>query len=32
MPGNWDGRQVTIQDVYEAVGIYDAGNNDSSKS
>jgi dihydroxy-acid dehydratase len=25
MPGNWDGRQVTIQDVYEAVGIYDAG-------
>ena len=25
MPGNWDGRQVTIQDVYEAVGTYDAG-------
>lgn len=25
MPGNWDGRQVTIQDVYEAVGMYEAG-------
>jgi dihydroxy-acid dehydratase len=25
MPGNWNGRPVTIQDVYEAVGTYDAG-------
>ena len=25
MPGNWNGKQVTIQDVYEAVGSYDAG-------
>ncbi len=26
MPGVWNGKQVTIQDVYEAVGAYDAGN------
>jgi len=26
MPGLWNGKQVTIQDVYEAVGAYDAGN------
>src|ERR671926_1278690 len=26
MPGLWDGKQVTVQDVYEAVGAYDAGN------
>jgi dihydroxy-acid dehydratase len=25
MPGLWNGRQVTVQDVYEAVGAYDAG-------
>ncbi|MGD9674598.1 MAG: dihydroxy-acid dehydratase [Candidatus Nitrosocosmicus sp.] len=25
LPGNWNGRPVTIQDVYEAVGTYDAG-------
>jgi dihydroxy-acid dehydratase len=24
-PGFWDGKQVTIQDVYEAVGMYDSG-------
>src|SRR5918911_1134705 len=24
-PGYWNGKQVTIQDVYEAVGTYDAG-------
>lgn len=26
MPGIFDGKQVTVQDVYEAVGAYDAGN------
>lgn len=26
MPGIWNGKQVTVQDVYEAVGAYDAGN------
>jgi dihydroxy-acid dehydratase len=25
MPGIWNGKQVTVQDVYEAVGAYDAG-------
>lgn len=25
MPGEWNGKQVTIQDVYEAVGAYDSG-------
>jgi dihydroxy-acid dehydratase len=25
MPGFWNGKQVTVQDVYEAVGAYDAG-------
>jgi dihydroxy-acid dehydratase len=25
MPGLWNGNQVTVQDVYEAVGAYDAG-------
>jgi dihydroxy-acid dehydratase len=25
MPGVWKGKQVTVQDVYEAVGAYDAG-------
>ncbi len=25
LPGNWNGNPVTIQDVYEAVGTYDAG-------
>lgn len=25
MPGLWNGKQVTVQDVYEAVGTYDAG-------
>ncbi|MDF0681492.1 MAG: dihydroxy-acid dehydratase [Candidatus Nitrosocosmicus sp.] len=25
LPGNWNGSPVTIQDVYEAVGTYDAG-------
>jgi dihydroxy-acid dehydratase len=24
MPGNWNGKEVTIQDVYEAVGAYEA--------
>src|SRR2546426_6192618 len=24
-PGAWNGKQVTVQDVYEAVGAYDAG-------
>jgi dihydroxy-acid dehydratase len=26
MPGNWNGKPVTIQDVYEAVGTFEAGN------
>src|SRR5712691_3938543 len=26
MPGNWNGKAVTIQDVYEAVGTFEAGN------
>lgn len=26
MPGNWNNKDVTIQDVYEAVGSYEAGN------
>ncbi len=26
LPGNWNGKSVTIQDVYEAVGTYNAGN------
>jgi dihydroxy-acid dehydratase len=26
MPGLWNGKQVTVQDVYEAVGTYNAGN------
>lgn len=26
LPGVWNGRQVTIQDVFEAVGKYEAGN------
>ncbi|MDE1728498.1 dihydroxy-acid dehydratase [Candidatus Nitrosotalea okcheonensis] len=26
MPGVFEGKQVTVQDVYEAVGAYDAGN------
>ncbi len=26
MPGTYEGKQVTVQDVYEAVGAYDAGN------
>ncbi len=26
MPGIYEGKQVTVQDVYEAVGAYDAGN------
>ncbi len=26
LPGNWNGKPVTIQDVYEAVGSYDTGN------
>ena len=26
MPGNWDGKQVTDQDVFEAVGTYESGN------
>lgn len=26
LPGNWNGKPVTVQDVYEAVGTYDAGN------
>jgi dihydroxy-acid dehydratase len=26
MPGNWNGSDVTIQDVYEAVGRYETGN------
>jgi dihydroxy-acid dehydratase len=25
MPGNWNGKDVTIQDVYEAVGTYNTG-------
>jgi dihydroxy-acid dehydratase len=25
IPGTWDGRQVTVQDVFEGVGIYEAG-------
>jgi dihydroxy-acid dehydratase len=25
MPGIWNGKQVTVQDVYEGVGAYDAG-------
>jgi dihydroxy-acid dehydratase len=25
MPGNWNGKTVTIQDVYEAVGAFEAG-------
>jgi dihydroxy-acid dehydratase len=25
MPGNWNGRQVTVQDVFEAVGKYETG-------
>ena len=25
MPGLWNGKQVTVQDVYEGVGAYDAG-------
>jgi dihydroxy-acid dehydratase len=25
MPGNWDGKQVTDQDVFEAVGTYESG-------
>src|SRR6266487_6068714 len=25
MPGNWNGKPVTIQDVYEAVGMFEAG-------
>src|SRR5919204_626678 len=25
MPGMWNGKYVTVQDVYEAVGAYDAG-------
>ncbi|HET7146912.1 MAG TPA: dihydroxy-acid dehydratase [Candidatus Nitrosopolaris sp.] len=25
MPGNWNGKAVTIQDVYEAVGTFEAG-------
>lgn len=25
MPGEWNGKQVTVQDVYEAVGAYDTG-------
>ena len=25
LPGNWNGKTVTIQDVYEAVGTFDAG-------
>jgi dihydroxy-acid dehydratase len=25
MPGVWNGKQVTVQDVYEAVGAFDAG-------
>ena len=25
LPGLWNGKQVTVQDVYEAVGTYDAG-------
>ena len=26
LPGNWNGKPVTVQDVYEAVGTFDAGN------
>jgi dihydroxy-acid dehydratase len=25
LPGNWNGKQVTVQDVFEAVGTYDKG-------
>jgi dihydroxy-acid dehydratase len=25
LPGNWDGKQVTVQDVFEAVGTYEKG-------
>jgi dihydroxy-acid dehydratase len=25
LPGEWEGKHVTVQDVYEAVGAYDAG-------
>jgi dihydroxy-acid dehydratase len=25
LPGSWNGKQVTIQDVYEAVGMFDSG-------
>jgi dihydroxy-acid dehydratase len=25
MPGNWDGKQVTVQDVFEGVGMYETG-------
>ena len=25
MPGNWDGKQVTIEDVFEGVGMYQTG-------
>lgn len=25
LPGTWDGKSVTVQDVYEAVGAFDAG-------
>ncbi len=25
LPGNWNGKPVTVQDVYEAVGTFDAG-------
>ena len=25
LPGTWNGKQVTIQDVYEAVGSFEAG-------
>ena len=25
LPGNWNGKQVTVQDVYEAVGSFEAG-------
>jgi dihydroxy-acid dehydratase len=26
MPGNWNGKQVTAQDVFEAAGTYQSGN------
>ena len=25
LPGNWNGKQVTVQDVFEAVGTYEKG-------